>query len=48
MMRIVEVEAAGDIDNTGPGTRTYGCLISCNSEDQLVRLGILRVILVNY
>jgi hypothetical protein len=48
MKRMIEVEGAGDIDDSGPGTRTYGGLISCKSEDQLIRLGILHVILVNY
>jgi hypothetical protein len=33
--RIVEVEVAGDIDDTGTGTRTYGSFISCNSDSSL-------------
>ena len=47
MKRIVEAEAADDIDDSGPTTRTHGSLISCNGEDQLVGLGILYVILVS-
>jgi hypothetical protein len=42
MMHIVEVEAIDDSDDTGPGMRTYGSLISC-SEEQLVVLASYRI-----
>jgi hypothetical protein len=40
MKHIVETGAADGINDTGPDMRTYGCLISCNSENQLVSLDI--------
>jgi melanoma-associated antigen len=46
--RLLEAEAADapdDVDDTGPGARTYGSLIAWNSADQLAMLGILHVIL---